>query len=119
MKALVVNAPGREFDLEDVDIAAPIGREVLVKRASTGLCHTDLLFTTRDIVPMPAVLGHEVAGTVAAGGPDAAQVRVGDHFVRGHERHPRDRAGLSQTKDGLTLTVSPVGGLVSLPAIRS
>ena len=28
MKALVVNALGRGFDLEDVDIAAPIGREV-------------------------------------------------------------------------------------------
>ena len=30
MKALVVNALDRGFDLEDVDIAAPIGREVLV-----------------------------------------------------------------------------------------
>ena len=30
MKALVLNALGRGFDIEDVDIAAPIGREVLV-----------------------------------------------------------------------------------------
>ena len=29
MKGLVVNALGRGFDLEDVDIAAPIGREIL------------------------------------------------------------------------------------------
>jgi hypothetical protein len=28
MKALVLNALGRGFDFEDVDIAAPIGREV-------------------------------------------------------------------------------------------
>jgi hypothetical protein len=35
MKALVVNALGRGFDLEDVDIAAPIGREVLVKTCKT------------------------------------------------------------------------------------
>ena len=68
--------------VNDVDIAAPIGREVLVKRVqASGLCHTDLLFATHDIVPMPAVLGHEVAGTVAAVGPDAAQIRVGDHVV--------------------------------------
>ena len=81
MKALVVNALGRGFDLEDVDIAAPMGREVLVNVQAAGLCHTDLLFATHDIVPMPAVLGHEVAGIVAAVGPDVGQLRLGDHVV--------------------------------------
>jgi S-(hydroxymethyl)glutathione dehydrogenase/alcohol dehydrogenase len=81
MKALVVNALGRGFDLEDVEIAAPIGREVLVDVKASGLCHTDLLFATHDFVPMPAVLGHEVAGIVAAVGPDVAQIRLGDHVV--------------------------------------
>ena len=81
MKALVVNALGRGFDLEDVDIAAPIGREVLVDVQASGLCHTDLLFATHDIVPTPAVLGHEVAGIVAEVGPDVTQFRVGDHVV--------------------------------------
>ena len=81
MKALVVNGLGRGFDFEDVDIAAPIGREVLVNVQSSGLCHTDLLFATHDIVPFPAVLGHEVAGIVAAVGPEVTQFRVGDHVV--------------------------------------
>src|SRR5580765_1445612 len=81
MKALVLNALGHGFDLEDVDIAAPIGREVLVNVQASGLCHTDLLFSTHDIVPTPAVLGHEVAGIVAAVGPDVAQIRLGDHVV--------------------------------------
>ncbi len=31
MKALVLNAPGRGFDLDEVDIASPTGREVLVR----------------------------------------------------------------------------------------
>jgi hypothetical protein len=70
MKALVLNALGRGFDFEDVDIAAPIGREVLVNVQASGLCHTDLLFATHDIVPTPSVLGHEVAGIMAAVGPD-------------------------------------------------
>src|SRR6476619_8514331 len=70
MKALVVNAPGGGFDLEEIDIAAPIGREVLIDVRASGLCHTDLLFATHDIVPMPAVLGHEVAGIVAEIGAD-------------------------------------------------
>jgi len=81
MKALVVNALSRGFDFEDVQIAAPIRREVLVNVQASGLCHTDLLFATHNIVPMPAVLGHEVAGIVAAVGPDVAQFHVGDHVV--------------------------------------
>jgi S-(hydroxymethyl)glutathione dehydrogenase/alcohol dehydrogenase len=81
MKALVVNALGRGFDIEDVQIAPPIGREVLVNVQASGLCHTDLLFATHNIVPFPAVLGHEVAGIVAAVGPDVAQFHVGDHVV--------------------------------------
>jgi Zn-dependent alcohol dehydrogenase len=40
MKALVLNTLGRGFDLEDVDFAAPIGREVLVHVQASGLCHT-------------------------------------------------------------------------------
>ena len=81
MKALVVNALGSGFASEDMDVAAPIGREVLVEVQASGLCHTDLLFATHNIVPMPAVLGHEVAGIVAEVGPEVAQFRVGDHVV--------------------------------------
>src|SRR6202171_2326380 len=81
MKALVLNALGHGFDFEKVEIAAPTGREVLVDVQASGLCHTDLLFATHDIVPLPAVLGHEVAGIVAEVGPDVAQLSVGDHVV--------------------------------------
>ena len=81
MKALVVNALGHGFDLEDVEIAAPRAREVLVDVQASGLCHTALLFAPHDIVPTPAVRGHEAAGIVAAEGPDVTQVRVGDHVV--------------------------------------
>src|SRR5258708_35941411 len=81
MKALVINAVGHGFDFEDVEIASPSGREVLVDVQASGLCHTDLLFATHDIVPTPSVLGHEAAGIVAAIGPDVTQLRVGDHVV--------------------------------------
>ena len=81
MKALVVNALGGGFDLEDVDIAVPMGREVLIDVQASGLCHTDLLFATHDIIPTPAVLGHEVSGIVAEVGPDVTQFRIGDHVV--------------------------------------
>jgi S-(hydroxymethyl)glutathione dehydrogenase / alcohol dehydrogenase len=81
MKALVLNGVGRGFEFEDVDIAAPIGREVLVEVRASGLCHTDLLFATHEFCPTPAVLGHEVAGVVVATGPEVTQLRVGDHVV--------------------------------------
>ena len=81
MKALVLNELGREFDFEEVQIATPIGREVLVNVQASGLCHTDMLFATHNIVPTPAVLGHEVAGIVVAVGPDVTQFRIGDHVV--------------------------------------
>ena len=81
MKALVVNTLGRGFDYEDVQIAQPIGREALVNVRAAGRCHTDLSFATHNIVPMPAVLGHEVAGIVAAVGPDVTQLHVRDHVV--------------------------------------
>jgi S-(hydroxymethyl)glutathione dehydrogenase/alcohol dehydrogenase len=39
------------------------------------------LFATHDFVITPAVLGHEVAGVVAAVGADVTQFRMGDHVV--------------------------------------
>jgi S-(hydroxymethyl)glutathione dehydrogenase/alcohol dehydrogenase len=81
MKALVVNGLGRSFDLEDVDVASPIGREVLLEVRASGLCHTDLLFAANNIAPFPAVFGHEVSGVVVQIGPDVTQFRVGDHVV--------------------------------------
>jgi S-(hydroxymethyl)glutathione dehydrogenase/alcohol dehydrogenase len=81
MKALVVNALGGGFDFEDVEIAGPQGREVVVDVEASGLCHTDLLFATHAIAPTPSVLGHEVAGIVAEVGADVTEIRVGDHVV--------------------------------------
>src|SRR5882672_4717797 len=81
MRALVLNALGRGFDFDEVEIAAPTGREVLVDVHASGLCHTDLLFATHDIAPTPSVLGHEVAGIVAVVGPDVTHARAGDHVV--------------------------------------
>ena len=82
MKAAVVNAVGASFVIEDIEIAAPVGREVLVDVKASGLCHTDLTIASHDMgYSMPSVLGHEVAGVVAAVGPEVSQLKVGDHVV--------------------------------------
>lgn len=47
MKALVLNAVGRGFGFENVDIAPPIERKVLVEVRASGLCHTDRIRRTQ------------------------------------------------------------------------
>ena len=72
----------------------PTGSEVVVRIGSCGLCHSDVhlhegyfdlgngqkLDLSRGIAP-PRVLGHEIAGTVVAVGPDAGGAAVGDRRV--------------------------------------
>jgi S-(hydroxymethyl)glutathione dehydrogenase / alcohol dehydrogenase len=82
VKAAVLNALQGSFDIEEVAIDAPKGREVLVEVKACGLCHSDLHAAEADFgVPLPAVLGHELAGIVRQVGPDVRELKVGDHVV--------------------------------------
>jgi S-(hydroxymethyl)glutathione dehydrogenase/alcohol dehydrogenase len=70
--------------IEKVDIDSPRGREVLVRTAATGVCHSDLHVVDghgRFPLDRPIVLGHEGAGVVEAVGAEVASVRPGDHVV--------------------------------------
>jgi len=72
----------------------PQGTEVLLRVGSCGVCHSDLhlhdgyfdlgggnkLDLTRSM-QLPRTLGHEVAGTVVAVGPEAVGVRIGERRV--------------------------------------
>lgn len=72
-----------QFLVETLDVEAPKGKEVLVRIAGVGLCHTDLSF--RDFlihpVPLPMVLGHEGAGVVESVGEEVTKLKPGDHVV--------------------------------------
>jgi S-(hydroxymethyl)glutathione dehydrogenase/alcohol dehydrogenase len=82
MKAAVIWAVGQGFATEDVDIAAPIGREVLVEVRASGLCHTDHTIATHDMgIPMPVVTGHEVSGVVIGLGAEVTRFSIGDRVV--------------------------------------
>lgn len=72
----------------------PQGTEVLVRVGSCGVCHSDVHLAdgyfdlgggnkvdlTKSVAP-PRVLGHEIAGTVVAVGPDVVDATVGDRRV--------------------------------------
>src|ERR1700686_1206811 len=70
MRAAVLQAAGAELRVELIPVPTPRAGEILVKVAACGVCHTDLHVVKGEVAfPMPCVLGHEIAGTVARLGP--------------------------------------------------
>lgn len=82
MKAAVFRRPHQAVAIEDIDVDAPRGREVLVRTVASGVCHSDLHVVEGVIAARgPTVLGHEGAGVVEAIGEGVTTVRPGDHVV--------------------------------------
>ena len=82
VKAAVVREKSGPFKMEDVELDEPRGDEVIVRIASVGICHTDLLPREQAIpAPFPAVYGHEGAGVVEKVGAQVTKLKPGDHVV--------------------------------------
>ena len=82
INAAIARQAHQAFSIEEVDIEKPRTDEVLVQIHGVGLCHTDLIARDQFIpIELPAVLGHEGAGVVAAVGEKVTKVRVGDRVV--------------------------------------
>lgn len=82
MKAAVLREIKTPFEIDAVELDRLKGREVRVRVAASGLCHSDYHFVSGDLpFATPGVLGHEAAGVVEAVGPEVTAVRPGDHVV--------------------------------------
>lgn len=82
MKAAVLNRVPGKFEIEEIEIDAPRGREVLVEVKASGLCHSDLHLAENDFgFPLPTVLGHELSGIVMAVGPAVTEFNPGDRVA--------------------------------------
>jgi len=82
MKAAVFHEAHQPLTIEDVEIEKPKRREVLLRTAFAGLCHSDLHFMEGLYpYPTPAVLGHEGSAVVEAVGEDVTYVKPGDHVI--------------------------------------
>jgi len=81
MKAAVLS--GKEtIQIEDRPVPEIQAGEVLVEVKACGICGTDIhAVFSGDFYPLGTVFGHECAGIVAAVGPDAAGVQIGDRVV--------------------------------------
>lgn len=66
--------------IEEIELGAPRGGEVLVRIAAAGLCHSDLSVVNGDRVrPLPMALGHEAVGVVEQVGPGVRGLAEGQH----------------------------------------
>jgi len=87
MRAAVFHEVDQPLTVEEITVDEPRDREVLVDIAASGVCHSDLHFVeglydlTTMMGPLPAILGHEGAGVVAAVGPDVSDFAAGDHVI--------------------------------------
>ena len=82
MKAAIFREVGQPLEIEEIQISKPGPREVLVRTAAAGVCHSDLHFI-EGLYPgqSPIVLGHESAGVVEMVGSDVTYVKPGDHVI--------------------------------------
>ena len=82
IKAAVLHETNQPYSLETVELDPPKRGEVLVKIGATGVCRSDLHFQRGDAtITLPAVLGHEGAGTVEAVGDGVTLVEPGDRVI--------------------------------------
>ncbi|MEW1975229.1 alcohol dehydrogenase catalytic domain-containing protein [Microbacterium profundi] len=82
LDASVPFADSRPLTIEDVELAAPEGREVLVRIEAASVCHSDLSVVEGVRPrPTPMLLGHEAAGIVEELGPEVTDVQIGDRVV--------------------------------------
>src|SRR3974377_1015108 len=84
INAAVFRKVHEPLTIEAVEIDKPWGREVLVRTAATGVCHSDLHVVDgqgRFPLDRPIVLGHEGAGVVEAGGAQVTAGKPGGQLV--------------------------------------
>lgn len=82
VRAAVLPAVGAPLEIAEIDLPDPGPGQVRVRLAAAGVCHSDLSLSDGTMrVPVPAVLGHEGAGTVVAVGEGVAGIRPGADVV--------------------------------------
>src|SRR5918911_775245 len=82
MKAAILHQPNQPLTIEEVALEKPRSREVVLRTAFAGLCHSDLHFIEGLYpTPTPVVLGHESSAVVEAIGDQVTYVKPGDHVI--------------------------------------
>ena len=81
-RAAVLRQTGVPMTIETLEVGPLAVGDVLVRVRAASLCHTDLEAIEGALaVALPAVLGHEAAGEIAAVGDGVTDLAVGDRVV--------------------------------------
>ncbi|MEU8651248.1 Zn-dependent alcohol dehydrogenase [Streptomyces sp. NPDC048737] len=82
VRAAVLPAVGAPLEITEIELPEPGPGRVRVRLAAAGVCHSDLSLSDGTMrVPVPAVLGHEGAGTVVSVGEGVTGLAPGDGVV--------------------------------------
>ncbi|WP_030622893.1 Zn-dependent alcohol dehydrogenase [Streptomyces sclerotialus] len=82
VRAAVLPAVNAPLEIAEIQLPDPGPGQVRVKLAAAGVCHSDLSLSNGTLKqPVPAVLGHEGAGTVTAVGDGVTGLAPGDPVV--------------------------------------
>ncbi len=82
IRAAICHAFGEPFQIEEVTLAAPTGREVEVTLEACAICHSDITYASGAWGGMlPAIYGHEAAGRISATGPEVKGYSTGDRVI--------------------------------------
>ena len=82
MRAGLFVGVGRPIEVEEIDPLPPGPNDVVVDIAASGVCHSDAAILSGALPwSSPAILGHEVTGTVVEVGAAVTRVKVGDRVI--------------------------------------
>ncbi len=82
MRAGLFVGVGQLIEFEDLDPLPPAANDVVVEIAASGVCHSDAAILSGALPwASPAILGHEVSGTVVEVGSAVTRVKVGDRVI--------------------------------------
>src|SRR2546428_4748109 len=80
--AAVLYDVNKPYSVETVELDPPKRGEVLIRVGAAGVCRSDLHFQKGEAtIALPAVLGHEGAGTVQAVGEGVTMAKPGDRVI--------------------------------------
>ncbi|MGD8375824.1 MAG: alcohol dehydrogenase catalytic domain-containing protein [Acidobacteriota bacterium] len=114
----------RDVRIEDRPVPEIGSGEVLVRIESSGICGSDVMESYR-VPRAPLILGHEIAGVIAAAGDDVDDLQAGDRVFATHHvpctRCHRCRSGHPSTCETLRSTHFDPGGFAEfcrVPALQ-